>query len=88
MPEPVVEVTNKTGTCTGLIAELEATVRGLPVGARVSAQVPDIPTRVDVLAWVGRKGHQVVSDQRDGPTSRLVIQKVTGSPAPGTATAR
>ena len=84
----VIEVTNKCGTCTGLITELEKTLRELPVGTRVSAVAPDVPTRVDVLAWAGRKGHRIISDQREGFASRLVIEKVALSPFPSSTGSR
>jgi TusA-related sulfurtransferase len=73
IPEVVLEVRTKTGTCTGLLAELERTLRSLPPGSAVRAVVRDIPTRVDVLAWADRKGHRVVADEREGALSRLVI---------------
>jgi TusA-related sulfurtransferase len=86
IPEVLLEVTSKTGNCTGLIAELERTLSELAPGARVCAVMKDIPTRVDVMAWANRKGHAVVADHREGPVSRMIIEKGR-LPAPSTSAA-
>ena len=74
-PELVLEVTSRTGNCTGLIAELERTMQTVEPGARLCAVLRDVPTRVDVLAWAGRKGHRVVGERRDGPVIRIILEK-------------
>ncbi|HYA57091.1 MAG TPA: sulfurtransferase TusA family protein [Thermoplasmata archaeon] len=78
IPDDATEVRSITGDCTGLITELEKTLRKLPPGAKVWAVVKDIPTRIDILAWAGRKGHRVTAEPLEGSSSRLLIEK--GSP--------
>jgi len=83
IPADAIEVRSLTGDCTGLISELEKTLRQLPPGAKVWTVVKDIPTRIDIYAWAGRKGHRVTTEQEDGGSSRLLIEKgLPKSPPP------
>jgi len=62
-------------TCKGAIARLEATFADLPSGSLARVLVNDVPNRIDVRAWAGRKGHRIVNDQRTGDVFELVIAK-------------
>jgi len=78
-PPPTVEVQARPGDCTGLLADLEKTMRRLPPGGRILTVAPDIPTRIEILAWAGRKGHRVRAEPVDGAATRLFIEKVAPS---------
>ncbi|MGA8604452.1 MAG: hypothetical protein WB788_05245 [Thermoplasmata archaeon] len=62
-------------TCKGVIARLETTFADLPAGSLARVLVNDVPNRIDVRAWVDRKGHRVVNELRQGDTFELLIAK-------------
>ncbi len=73
-PDDVV-VDGTTRECAGVIAALEKTMRSLPDGARVRALIADVPSRIDVHAWAGRKGHAIPFDRVTGAHFELTIVK-------------
>jgi TusA-related sulfurtransferase len=74
-PPDVLVVDGTTRECTGVIAELEKTMRKLPDGATVVALVADVPSRIDVRVWAERKGHAVPLDRANSGRFQLTIIK-------------
>ena len=62
-------------SCKGAIARLEQGFRDLPAGSLARVRVGDIPSRIDLHAWVGRHGHRCVDEVRRGSVFELVIVK-------------
>lgn len=62
-------------SCKGAIARLEQGFRGLPPGSLARVQVGDIPSRIDIRAWVDRHGHRCVDELRRGAVFELLIAK-------------
>jgi len=69
----VVDGTAKT--CKGVIAGLERGMRELDPDDVVLAIVEDIPTRLEVYAWVERKNHRIVEERRRGVGYLFYIAK-------------
>ena len=83
-PPIVLTVDGTLLTCKGAIAKLETEFAHLPSGTLARVIVNDVPSRIDVRAWVERKGHRLVRDTRDGERFEIVIAK--GEP-PGSSPA-
>jgi len=62
-------------TCKGAIAKLETEFSSRPSGTVARVLLNDVPTRIDVHAWAGRKGHRVLEDVRRGDAFELLIAK-------------
>jgi len=84
-PPGVLLVDGTRRECTGVIAALERAMETVPDGTVVRALVADVPSRIDVLAWAERKGHDVPSDVRDGGRFQLTIVKAGRRGTPGTS---
>jgi TusA-related sulfurtransferase len=69
-------------TCKGAIARLEASFATLPSDSLARVLVNDVPSRIDVRAWAGRKGHRIVNEQRTGDVFELLIAKGDGRVPP------
>jgi TusA-related sulfurtransferase len=69
-------------TCKGAIARLETTFADLPSDSLARVLVNDVPNRIDVRAWVDRKGHRIVNEQRRGDVFELLIAKGGGGAKP------
>lgn len=75
LPGSVRIVDGTARECTGVIAALEKVMRELPDGAMVCALVADVPSRIDVHAWAGRKGHAITVDRIGSGRFELTILK-------------
>ena len=74
-PTIVLTVDGTLLTCKGAIAKLETEFAHLPSGSLARVIVNDVPSRIDVRAWVERKGHRLVQDTREGERFELLIAK-------------
>jgi TusA-related sulfurtransferase len=77
---PALTVDGTLLTCKGAIAKLETEFSRLPAGTLARVLVNDVPSRIDVRAWADRKGHEVVTDVRQGEVFELLIAKDGRSP--------
>lgn len=62
-------------SCKGAIAKLETEFSSRPSGTVALVRLNDVPSRIDVHAWAGRKGHRVLEDVRRGEVFELLIAK-------------
>ena len=74
-PTIVLTVDGTLLTCKGAIAKLETEFAHLPAGSLARVIVNDVPSRIDVRAWVERKGHRLVRDTHEGERFELLIAK-------------
>ncbi len=77
VPEIATVVDGTTKSCTGILVALEKVMSRIERGMAVCAIVADIPNRIDTHAWAERKGHTIVSEEREGNLYRLTIIKGT-----------
>ena len=77
-------------SCKGAIARLETEFSNSPRGTVARVLVNDVPSRIDLRAWIDRKGHLLIRDVRAGDVFELHVAKggLTESRTPPAASPR